>query len=294
MAPIAKVPTYISALLLVGLLGFAFLLTSCSAVSSGPESSYLKQLTDQAFAGDRESQYLLGIHYSLNNQQSIDKSRGYNWFLEAAEAGHRDAQYMVGMGKLLGLGTIIDREEAQIWLSRAAEHGHSRSQYQLGQFYLNGNGVEKDPYMGRYWLEQAANSNHPEAQFLLAALFKQGIGGQINRPEAWRWLKRAEYNKHQYAPLALKKLTHELSADEQETARRLLNQTEDRDSQGLYIRPKVRYLQSMLNQRGFSSIVEDGQYGPLTRKAVEKYLRQKNMPLNTSIDLLIRHLSGKN
>ncbi len=293
MAPFANGLTSKSWLLLAGFLSFALLLASCTAVTSGSESSYLKQLTDRAFAGDQESQYLLGIHYSLNSQQSIDKSRGYSWFMEAAETGHSDAQYMVGMGKLLGRGTSKDQKGARIWLSRAAEQGHGRSQYQLGQIYLNGDGVEKNQARGRYWLEQAANSNHPEAQFLLAALFRQGIGGQVNRPEAWRWLKRAEQNGNKYATVALKKLTRELSAQEQEIARQLLTRTESRDSKGLYTAPKVRYLQSMLNQQGFASLVEDGRYGPLTRQAAEKYLQQKNMPPDTSIDLLIEYLSGK-
>ena len=275
------------------LLFFVLLLASCTPAPNNADLIHLRQLKDQAFAGDQESQYQLGIHYTVNNQWSWDKTRGYNWFLDAAKAGHADAQYMVGMGKLLGRGTSEDAAGALTWLSRAAEQGHGRSQYQLGQAYLNGNGTEKDPLWGRYWLEQAARSDHPEAQFLLAALFRRGIGGQINLPETWLWLNRAEQSGHKNAATALQNLTGEFSKKDKNTATELANQIENPDLKGLFAKPKVRYLQAALNQHGFLAGTEDGRYGSMTRQAVEKYLQQKKLPLDTSIDLLIEHLRDK-
>lgn len=281
-------------LLRLYLLFFVFLLASCTPAPNNVDLIHLRQMKDQAFAGDPESQYQLGIHYTVNDQWGWDESRGYNWFLDAAEAGHTEAQYMVGMGRLLGRGTDKDTAGALTWLSRAAEQGHGRSQYQLGQAYLNGDGTEKNQMWGRYWLEQAARSNHPEAQFLLAALFRRGIGGQVNRPESWLWLKRAEQNGHKNAGAALQKLTDELSKEEKSTANQLANQIKSTDSKKLHPKPKIRYVQTVLNQRGILAGPEDGHYGSVTRQATEKYLQQKKLPRNTSIDRLIEVLRGKN
>ncbi len=269
------------------------LLSGCAAPQNNADLIHLRQLKEQAFSGNPESQYRLGVHYTTSSQWSWDKVRGYNWFLDAAEAGHVAAQYMVGMCKLLGQGTKEDSKGAMVWLIRAAEQGHSRSQYQLGQAYLNGNGTAKDSLWGRYWLEQAARTKHPEAQFLLAALLSEGISAPPNRPEAWMWLKRAELNGQRNAGIALRKLAAELTDREKKIGEQLADRFEDVGSDGLHTQPKIRYVQAALNRRGFSAGSEDGLYGPSTRMAVNEYLQQQELPRGSSIDVLIGYLRGR-
>ncbi|MCK5912680.1 MAG: sel1 repeat family protein, partial [Desulfuromusa sp.] len=237
-----------STLLQFLILFFIFLLSGCAPAPNNADMIHLRQLKNQAFAGDPESQYQLGIHYTVSNQWNWNKNRGHNWFMDAAEAGHVDAQYMVGMDKLLGRGTSKDTPGALKWLSLAAGQGHQRSQYQLGLAYLNGNGTEKDQMWGRHWLEQAASSNHSEAQFLLAVLFRQGIGGHNNLTESWAWLQRAEQNGQKDAGTALQKLNGEISKNEKDIAKQLATTIETPESKGLYTKPKVRYVQTVLNR----------------------------------------------
>lgn len=270
----------------------ALLISSCSVPQSNSDLIHLRKLKNQAFAGNPESQYQLGIHYTTKGKWGWDEARGYSWFLKAAEADHPDAQYMVGMSQFLGRGTKQDEPRAVTWLTHAAEQGHSRSQYQLGQAYLNGTGIEKDSTWGRYWLEQAAWADHPQAQFLLAALFKKGLGGQKNLPEAWAWLKRADHNGNNEAKTALQKLTPTLTESEKQRGNQLFKKVGKADQDGLYQKPKIRYVQTALNAMGFSAGSEDGNFGPMTRKAVEQYLQKRKLPHGTSINLLIGHFRG--
>jgi len=271
----------------------ALVISSCSVPQNNSDLIHLRKLKDQAFAGDPESQYQLGIYYSTNGKWNWDKTRGYGWFLEAAEAGHEGAQYMVAMSQLLGQGTKQDETGSVQWLKQAAEQGHSRSQYQLGKVYLSGSGVKKDSPWGRYWLEQAAWSKHPQAQFLLAALFKKGLGGEKNLPEAWSWLKRAEKNGNKDARVALQKLTPTLTETEIQRGAQLLQKTEKENQDILYVTPKIRYIQTVLNKMGLSAGMEDGEYGLKTQAAVEQYLQKNELPRDTSTNQLIRYLRGR-
>ena len=271
---------------------FTVSLAGCSVSQNNADLIRLGQLKDQAFAGDTESQYQLGVHYTTSTQWRWDKARGYGWFREAADGGHADAQYMVGMCYLLGEGVAQDGTVAVTWLAKAAQKGHRRSQYQLGQLYLDGNGTGKDLLWGRYWLEQAAWAGHPHARLVLAALFSKGVGGQKNSAAAWAWLVRAKRSGIDEANAALEKMTSALSETEKQRGRHLLKTAAKTDHTGLYLIPKIRYLQAKLNQIGFSAGVEDGSRGVQTRSAVQQYLLKKELPRETSIDQLIASLRG--
>lgn len=267
------------------------LITSCSVSQNNSDLVHLRTLKDQAYSGDPVSQYQLGIHYTTSEKWRWDKARGYGWFFKAAEAGHADAQYMTGMSLLLGQGVSQDEKAAEVWLALAAEQGHRRSQYQLGLHCLGGK--ESDSIWGRYWLEQSAWADYSEAQFLLAALFKKGLGGQKNLSEAWAWLKRAVQNKNKDADTALKKITPTLTQTETQRGIKLLKVAEKKGPKGLYLKPQIRYLQTMLNRMGFAAGPEDGESGQQTQKAIRLYLQKKELPRDTSIDQLIGYLRGK-
>jgi TPR repeat protein len=269
-------------------------ISGCVFPSGSSESLSLQQLKGKAQLGDVESQYQLGVHYTVRNSWPWDNSRGYQWFVDAAEHGHADAQYMVGMGKILGRGTRDDRPGAIVYFKRAAGQGQARAQYQLGKAYLSGEGVKKDLSWGRQWLEQAAWQEHSEAQFLLGALFAKGVGGQANMVEAWRWLQLAKRNGQRQAEQALETLAKKMLLKEKKAGDRLLAQQEKPSAFGLNTTPQVRYVQSVLNQLGFSSGDEDGRDGPATRSAVIRYTLKNNLPRDTQTIQLVESLRGKN
>ena len=264
-------------------------LCGCAQLSGLPQTLQVQELQHKAYAGDLDSQYQLGMQYTINGKWNWDFTRGYKWFFSAAEQGHVDAHYMVGMSKLLGRGTDLDREGAVHFFSFAAEKGHMRAQYQAGNAYLNGAGIEKDASWGRQWLEQAAWNGHQYAQFLLAALFSGGVGGQTNNAEAWRWAKKASQNGLERADKALQNLEEKMSAEELANGKSLLKR-EARFEGELHKVPRIRYIQTVLNQRGYDAGVEDGMEGLRTRSAVAKFVRLNNLPQNIQRSNLIDFL----
>jgi TPR repeat protein len=273
---------------------FLFLCLFCSCASSGSfvDTKRFEVMQNQAQAGDVESQYQLGMQYTINGQYAWDRMRGYQWFIDAAEKGHADAQYMVGMGKFLGRGTLYDLEGAVQFFRMAAEQGQERAQYQLGLAYLNGTGVSKDKAWGRQWLEQASWNHHHDAQFMLGALFAKGVGGQENRGEAWRWLMKSRAGDQDRAEKALKRLNGKMSAHDEMEGTKLLEQQPVSVANGLYANPRLRYLQTMLNRLGLSAGDEDGLPGPSTEAASSSFVRKNNLPRETQPMQLIEFLRG--
>ena len=261
----------------------------CALPGSVADTERFRVMHNQAQAGDVDSQYQLGMQYTFSGQYAWDRMRGYRWFVDAAEKGHAEAQYMVGMGKLLGRGTDLDPEGAVTFFSFAAEKGHARAQYQAGNAYLNGAGVEKDQVWGRQWLEQAAWNGHKYAQFLLAALFSGGVGGQPNNAEAWRWAKKASQNGLERADNALQNLKEKMSAEELANGKNLLKRELQFDRK-LHKGPRIRYIQTVLNQRGYDAGIEDGIDGLRTRSTVAKFVRLNNLPKNIQMSDLIDFL----
>lgn len=270
----------------------ALFVSGCAVPSGHVKTDAIQQLEAQAQQGDADSQYALGLHYTLESERIVDHNRGYRWFLSAAEMGHDDAQYMAGLAKLNARGTFLDRKGAVDYFELAALQGHAYAQYQLGMAYLNGAGVDKDLSWGRQWLEQAAWHEHKEAQFLLGALFAGGVGGQINTPEAWRWLQKADANEHKLALVALNKLSGRMSAKELSLGEKLLAQPMA-DEQKLFSLPRVRYVQTILNLLGYSAGAEDGVVGVRTLSAVNTYLQDNKLPRETQVLQLIESLRGR-
>jgi len=272
----------------------SFVLWGCSLPDHIPDTEQFRLIQERAHAGDPESQYQLGLQYTIDSQWAWDRARGYRWFLAAAEKGHADAQYMAGMGKLLGRGTLYDEEGAVELFRRSAEQGQQRAQYQLGLAYLNGMGVLKDKPWGRQWLEQAAWNGHKEAQFMLGALFAKGVGGQENPAEAWRWLEKSTLGGHAQSAIALEKLQKSMTFSDRKAGKVLLAQQPIIDPDGLYSNPRVRYAQIILNRIGYQAGSEDGLPGPQTDAAVAAFLRANKLPRETQIMQLVESLRDKN
>ena len=267
--------------------------SGCSLPGRIPDKDGFRLLEEKAYAGDPDSQYQLGLQYTIDGKWAWHSARGYGWFAAAAVNGHADAQYMAGMGKLLGRGTLYDEEGAVEMFRLAAQQGHERAQYQLGLAYLNGRGVIKDRPWGRQWLEQAAWNGHTQAQFLLGALFAKGVGGQCNLAEAWRWLEKSRLSGQAQSATAVKKLEERMSASDLDAGKLLFAQQPRIDKDGFYANPRLRYVQTMLNRIGYQAGIEDGLPGPRTDASMAAFLRAKKLPRETQIMQLVESLRGE-
>ena len=277
---------------LTALMALLIMLWGCLPSGRVSNREQFRLIKERAHAGDPESQYRLGLEYTVNSRWAWDRARGYRWFAAAAESGHADAQYMAGMGKLLGRGTPNDEQGAVEMFRRSARQGQERAQYQLGLAYLDGRSVVKDRPWGRQWLEQAAWTGHREAQFMLGALFAQGVAGQENLVEAWRWLEKARLSGQAQAVAALERLQERMTQSELDNAKVLLVQQARIDDDGLYENPRLRYVQTMLNRTGYRAGLEDGLPGPRTDAAISSFLSAKELPRETQIMQLVETLRG--
>ena len=99
-----------------------------------------------SFAGSGEA---LKAYQSGEYQEALEM-----WLLQAYE-GDSEAQYRLGLMFLHGTGVVVSTEEAIYWLSRAAEQGKPDAQHLLGAIYLSGKGLSSDRDHGLEWWEES-------------------------------------------------------------------------------------------------------------------------------------------
>jgi len=114
-----------------------------------------KELTEDAYAGNPEAQYMLG-RLALETKNPPDHSTAVYWFRIASESNHIKAQEMLGAQLFSGLGVPANPKEASIWWYKAAMAGSSTAQASLGVLYALGSGVNKDLIESYKWLTIAS------------------------------------------------------------------------------------------------------------------------------------------
>ena len=188
----------------------------------------LEQTFEQAWQGDTQAQYWLGVHYETGLCGLCkDDPLAVVWFKKAAEAGmaearfalgkrcffgvgvpqdltqgaywmhlaaqqdHAEAQYRFAGCLEDGLGVTVDKAAAVYWYRRSAELGYPQAQNMLGIFYINGSGVPRDAHTAFIWFQRAAAQGYATAQFNLARNYEMGEGVDKNREKALYWYQKA-------------------------------------------------------------------------------------------------------
>ena len=82
----------------------------------------------------------------------------------AAEAGERTSQFALGVMHGLGLGVPQDYARAVHWYRLAAQSGDARAQANLGFMYGTGRGVPQDWVMAYAWYNVAAAGGEDTAR----------------------------------------------------------------------------------------------------------------------------------
>jgi len=138
-----------------------------------PESEYQKELDKwmlQAYEGDRDAQFKVGVLFTNNQFQSADMEQAVYWYKQAARQGHALSQYNLGHQYLTGVGVKRSESEAMKWWLKAAVQDHPLAQFNLGRAYYLGIGVQKDHDQSRYWFDRAAQNNEPKSIDILEQL----------------------------------------------------------------------------------------------------------------------------
>jgi len=137
------------------------------------ESEYQKELDKwmlQAYEGDRDAQFKVGVLFTNNQFQSADMEQAVYWYKQAARQGHALSQYNLGHQYLTGIGVKRSESEAMKWWLKAAEQDHPLAQFNLGRAYYLGIGLKEDHDQSRYWFDRAAQNNEPKSIDILEQL----------------------------------------------------------------------------------------------------------------------------
>ncbi|MGJ8663306.1 MAG: TonB family protein [Marinicella sp.] len=128
----------------------------------------LQKLKVQAENGHPTAQYYYALAASSQSMVSdfvdIEPVAANQWLLKSAQNGNLDAQYQLGYNILTGKGCQVEKQKGVDWIVHAAEQGHAKSARQAYRQLtkLNFlNNTEKPPH---YWLKKAADNGDPEAQ----------------------------------------------------------------------------------------------------------------------------------
>ncbi|MES9965556.1 MAG: SEL1-like repeat protein [Candidatus Sedimenticola sp. 20ELBAFRAG] len=265
------------------LLAMSFLV-SCKQMPVVRDVVSVHEMHQSAEAGERESQYRLGMLYMSGKGVIQNYTTAAGWFEKAAEAGHVDAQFMWASALYSGVGAEQDHPKAVQWFLKSAKVGHKRSQYQLGDAYLNARGVVKDRAWAARWYGMSASQGHRDAQFSLGVLFARGIGLPINHMEAASWFKLAEMGGHEQASELLAKLQQKLSPASYRSALvRAERWKPAAKMKGYWNRPTVRYMQYALGRLGYSTGYADGIRGPKTDQAMGQFLNVRGLKADAGI-----------
>lgn len=146
------------------------------------------RVRNDAEAGDREAQRLLGAGYLQGNlglPKSLEKA--YPWFLKAAAQGDPESMNNVGYTLYSGFLGPVDFVAARRWFEKAARAGFSNSMVSLARMNERGEAGKPNPKQALDWLLKAGEANNPQAIQWLAMLYRNGGLGQAVDP------KRAAY-----------------------------------------------------------------------------------------------------
>ena len=124
----------------------------------------LSHLKQDAYAGDRRSQLLLGSLYE-DGKQGLGKNlpEAAKWYRKAAEQGYPQAQYNLGLLYEDGKGMTRNYHKATQWYQRAAKKGLSEAQNNLAVLYILGKGVAKDRSRAETLFRRAAKQGNRNA-----------------------------------------------------------------------------------------------------------------------------------
>lgn len=155
--------------------------------------------------------------------EAVDKQKGFDFLLRAADLNHPEAQFHVALFYDAGFLGKRDAVKAAIYYKKSADNGFVPALYSLGDMYMNGDGVTKDidqaiiywkkasdkgepeaqsalgTYFAKnknfkeaiYYNELAAKQNHPNAQYNLGVFYLKGLGVAVDEEKANTYFRLA-------------------------------------------------------------------------------------------------------
>ena len=124
----------------------------------------LRELADQ---GSAQAQYIYAIGASsniINQHNKISDEEMNEWLLKSAQNGHIEAQFHLGRNILEGKGCKIEKQKGIDWIVYAAEQGHPRSSRTAYSLLTKNNNLNNTGKPAEFWLKQSAENGDADSQ----------------------------------------------------------------------------------------------------------------------------------
>ena len=159
---------------------------------------YMRELTNDAYAGKADAQFSLGMCYMEGvNDFCKDEVKAMRWLLAAGEQQYVPAYGALAYAYLKGTICRPSNEKFALWAARYLEaeafDGESDSvtlnlyAKELGRILMEGDGVEKDLEKAKHWLRISALKGEALSQLRMGVIAYL----QNSCEEAVEWLRKA-------------------------------------------------------------------------------------------------------
>ncbi|MCC5987056.1 MAG: SEL1-like repeat protein [Pararhodobacter sp.] len=200
-----------------------------------------------AWEGDALSMFETGRRLARGQGVARDDAQSVFWYRHAVERGVPEALTMLGWMIADGRGAPRDDAEALRLFRQAAAAGHGLAMNHLGVMYREGRIVARDPAQAVAWFRQAAQAEDAQGMMNLGLALAQGSGTPMDPDGAAFWLGLA------------------LRSGNEAVVDHVLQQA------GRLPARSMMALQRMALDAGHYAGAIDGQYGPLTRQALQDF-----------------------
>ncbi len=158
----------------------------------------LNQLKDLAEKGSGQAQYLYAIAGSshiLNEDNKLSASSENEWLLKAAQNGNTNAQYQLGRNILRGKGCQVEKQKGIDWIVYAAEQGHSKSARMTYSLLSKNKAHNKTNKPAVFWLKQSSDNGDIDAHLTYAEFLVSQPSASADDIEKARSLL-VDFSKH--------------------------------------------------------------------------------------------------
>ena len=135
-----------------------YLLNKSSEGLSKEQHKFLDDLIEKANKGDIDAQYNYAFLYDtyLNKEGKVDGEQINQWLFNSAIEGITGAQYRLGQNIYYGNDCKVEKQKGLDWIMQAAQIGNAKAQYMAYNMLTSKDIVNQTDSSPFYWLQQSA------------------------------------------------------------------------------------------------------------------------------------------
>lgn len=167
---------------MAGIIGKSMLLGSDSDTAAADSEPYLLEAVDE----DPSLHWYLAKGYENGWYGEIDKARGCEQYIAAAEAKLNGAYWPAGICYVNGTGVDKDELAGFEWMTKSANAGDQNGMVSLAVLYATGQGTQKDAQLAATWYETAIRTAGPNRAQALRGIGALHLFGELEDSIAQR------------------------------------------------------------------------------------------------------------